>query len=53
MGSELIELRFDPKTFDSDTILNYQLYRKLKLIGRSKFNNLIIILTGESYLTMK
>ena len=32
-------------TFGSDTILNYQLSQKLKLIGISKFNYLIITLT--------
>jgi hypothetical protein len=37
---------FDHGTFDSDTILNYQLFQKLKLIGISKFNQLIITLTN-------
>jgi hypothetical protein len=45
MGGELMELRFDPMTFGSDTKLNYQLSQKLKLIGRGKFNHLTIILT--------
>ena len=46
MEGELTESKFDPKTFDFDTILNYQLSQKLKLIGRDKFNHLINILTG-------
>ena len=32
-------------TFGSDTMLNYQLFQKLKLIGRGKFNHLTITLT--------
>jgi hypothetical protein len=32
-------------TFDFDTMLNYKLSQKLKLIGRGKFNHLIISLT--------
>jgi hypothetical protein len=43
-----MELRFDPKTFGADTMLNYQLSQKLKLIGRDKFNHLIISLTTPS-----
>ena len=31
-------------TFDFDTMLNYQLSQKLKLIERYKFNHLLIIL---------
>jgi hypothetical protein len=45
MGGELIKSRFDPMTFGSDTMLNYQLSQKLKLIGNGKFNHLIITLT--------
>jgi hypothetical protein len=40
-----MELRFELKTFDYDTMLNYHLFQKLKLIGRSKFNHLINTLT--------
>jgi hypothetical protein len=39
---------FDPRIFGCDTILNYQLSQKLKLIRRSKFNYLIITLTFAS-----
>jgi hypothetical protein len=42
---ELMESRFDPITFGSDTMLNYQLSYKLNLIGRDKFNHLTITLT--------
>jgi hypothetical protein len=45
MGGELTESRFDPMTFDFDTMLNYQLSQKLKLIRRGKFNHLTITLT--------
>jgi hypothetical protein len=31
-------------TFGSDTMLNYHLSQKLKIIGNNKFNNLINIL---------
>jgi hypothetical protein len=34
-----------PIGLGSDTMLNYQLFQKLKLIGRSKFNHLTITLT--------
>jgi hypothetical protein len=44
MGVDLTESRFNPITFGSDTMLNYQLSQKLKLIGRDKFNRLIITL---------
>jgi hypothetical protein len=44
MGSDLTELRFEQRTFGSDIMLNYQLSQKLKLLGRSKFNHLIITL---------
>jgi hypothetical protein len=44
----LIESKYDPRTFDSDTMLNYHLFRKLKLIVRDKFNHLIITLTMMS-----
>jgi hypothetical protein len=40
-----MELRFKLKTFGFDTMLNHQLSKKLKLIGRGKFNYLINILT--------
>jgi hypothetical protein len=39
------EIRFELKTFGSDTMLNHHLFRKLKLIERDKFNHLINILT--------
>jgi hypothetical protein len=39
-----MELRFDPMTFGSDTMLNYHLSQKFKLIRRGKFNHLIILL---------
>jgi hypothetical protein len=39
MGGELTESRFDPMTFGSDTMLNYQLSQKLKLIGKGKNKN--------------
>jgi hypothetical protein len=41
-------LRFDPRTFGFDTMLNYYLFQKLKLIRRNKFNQLIITLTLPS-----
>ena len=37
--------RFEPMTFGYDIMLNYQLFQKLKLIGRGKFNHLTITLT--------
>jgi hypothetical protein len=40
-----MESRFDPMTFGADTMVNYQLSQKLKLIGKCKFNHLIIILS--------
>jgi hypothetical protein len=43
----LTEISFDFRTFDSDTILNYQLFSKLKLIKINKSNHLIIILTNN------
>jgi hypothetical protein len=49
MGGELTDSKFDLMTFRSDTILNYQLSQKLKLIGRSKFNHLTITLTKQKY----
>jgi hypothetical protein len=51
MGGELTESRFDPMTFGSDTMLNYQLFQKLKLIGRGKFNHLTITLTLGDVIT--
>jgi hypothetical protein len=48
MGDERTKLRFDPKTFGCDTMLNYQLSQKVKLIGRGKFNYLTVILTFAS-----
>ena len=35
-------------TFGSDTMINYHLSQKLKLIGRGKFNHLTITLTPTS-----
>ena len=51
-GGELTESRFDPITFDFDTMLNYQLSQKLKLIGRGKFNHLTFTLTSTVYFTI-
>jgi hypothetical protein len=45
MDGELTESRFDLKTFGFDPMLNHRLSQKLKLIGKSKFNYLIISLT--------
>jgi hypothetical protein len=45
IGVDLTELRFEPRMFSSNTILNDKLFKKLKLIGRDKFNNLTITLT--------
>jgi hypothetical protein len=36
--------RFNYKTFTFDTMLNYQLSHKFKLIRKNKFNHLIISL---------
>jgi hypothetical protein len=44
-GGELTKSRFNLRTFGSDTLLNYQLSQKLKLIGKDKFNYLINTLT--------
>jgi hypothetical protein len=41
MRDELIELGFELKTSGSDTIVNYYLSKKLKVILRCKFNHLI------------
>jgi hypothetical protein len=41
----MTESRFELRTFSSDTMLNYHLFQKLKLIGRGKFNRLINTLT--------
>jgi hypothetical protein len=41
----LKESRFNFMTFDSDIMLNYQLSQKFKLVGRDKFNYIIITLT--------
>ena len=41
---ELMKLRFELRTFNSDTMLNHHLSHKLKLIERDKFNYLIITL---------
>jgi hypothetical protein len=40
-------------TSGSDTILNYHLSQKLKLIGRDEFNHLIYILTKLHRITYK
>jgi hypothetical protein len=37
----MTETRFKLRTFGFDTMLNYHLLQKLKLIGRDKFNYLI------------
>jgi hypothetical protein len=48
-GGKLTEPRFDLiKTFGSDTILNYHLSKKFKLIRKCKFNHLIITLMYTS-----
>jgi hypothetical protein len=38
-----MESRFKLKTFGFGTMLNHHLSQKLKLIGRDKFNYLIIL----------
>jgi hypothetical protein len=44
------ESRLELRTFGSNTMLNYHLSQKLKLIGRDKFNHLINTLTiGNIY----
>jgi hypothetical protein len=48
MGGDLTESRFDSMTFGSDIMLDYQLSKKLKLIGSGKFNHLIITLTNST-----
>jgi hypothetical protein len=45
----LMESKFDFRTFGFDTMLNYHLFQKLKLIGRNKFNHLIISLTMHGF----
>jgi hypothetical protein len=40
----MMESIFDFRTFDFDIMLNYHLFQKLKLIGRCKFDHLIITL---------
>jgi hypothetical protein len=40
------KLRFDPINFGFNTKLNYQLSQKLNLIGKCKFNHLVISLTS-------
>jgi hypothetical protein len=44
-----MELKFSPKIFDFDTMLNYQLSQKFKLIKIDKFNHLIITLAARMY----
>jgi hypothetical protein len=44
--------KFELKTFSSDTMLNFHLSKKLKLIERNKFNHIIntlIILFNKYY----
>ena len=53
MGGDLTKLRFNLKTFDSDTMLNHYFSHKLKLIRRCKFNNLTITLTLPSCVESK
>jgi hypothetical protein len=43
--SELMEIRFEIRSFNSYIMLNYYLFQKLKLIGNGKFNHLINIIT--------
>jgi hypothetical protein len=43
----MTESRFELKTFGSDTMLNYHLFQKLKLIRKGKFNHLINTLTSN------
>jgi hypothetical protein len=46
-----MESRFELKTFNSDTMLNYHSSQTLKLIARSKINYLINTLTiGDIYI---
>ena len=40
-----MESRFNLMTFDYDTMLNYYLFQKFKLIEISQFNHLTITLT--------
>jgi hypothetical protein len=42
-----IKLRFNSRTFGSDTILNQHLSQKCKVIGKCKLNHLIITLTSS------
>jgi hypothetical protein len=42
-----MESKFEFKTFSSNTMLNHHLSQKVKLIGRGKFNYLIITLTSN------
>jgi hypothetical protein len=49
MGGELTESGFELMTSESDTMLNYHLSQKFKLIGIGKFNHLINILTLFSH----
>jgi hypothetical protein len=46
-GEWMIEIRFELKTFGYNTMLNYHLSQKLKLIGRGKINYLITTLTAS------
>jgi hypothetical protein len=49
-----MESRFELRTFGFDTMLDYHLSQKLKLIGRGKFNHLINTLTrGYIYIKKK
>jgi hypothetical protein len=41
----LMESMFDSMSFESDAMLNYHFFHKLKQIKRGKFNHLTIILT--------
>ena len=50
---DLTKSRFDPKTFDSDVMLNHHLSQKYKLIGRETFNHLIITLTNTKAYSLR
>lgn len=49
----MTESMFELWNFGSDTVLNYHLSLKVKLIGRGKFHHLINILTLYEHLLMR
>jgi hypothetical protein len=46
----MTDSRFELMTFGSDTMLDYHLFQKFKLIGRGKLNHLINTLTISALL---